>query len=125
MIHFFLWEQVVFIILVIGSVSLFAMRFSKVWRNIQGSKDDPEFTIHPIGRRVRDFVWEVMLQGKVIRQRPLPGFAHALVFWGFCAFALVTINHFAQGVGIQLISRDGFFGRIYFSVAAAFAILVA
>ena len=31
-----------------------------------------------------------MLQGKVIRERPLPGLAHAFVFWGFCAFALIT-----------------------------------
>jgi len=56
---------------------------------------DAGFRLPPLGRRVRDFLWEVMLQGKVIRQRPLPGLAHALVFWGFCAFALVTVNHFA------------------------------
>src|ERR1700731_2818853 len=107
MIHFYLWEQVIFIVLPIVAITLFGMRFGKVWRNIQASKDDPEFSIHPIGRRPRDFVWEVLLQGKVIRQRPLPGFAHALVFWGFCAFALVSINHFAEGVGLHLLSRDG------------------
>ena len=36
-------------------------------------------------------------QAKVIRERPLPGLAHAFVFWGFCAFALVTLNHVAAG----------------------------
>jgi hypothetical protein len=35
----------------------------------------------------------------VIRCRPLPGIAHAFVFWGFCAFALVTANHLAMGFG--------------------------
>ena len=48
------------------------------------------------------FISEVLLQSKVIRERPLPGIAHAFVFWGFCAFALVTLNHFAQGFGLTL-----------------------
>ena len=124
MIHFFLLEQVVFILLVIVSATLFGMRFGKVWRNIQASKDDPEFTIRPLGRRVRDFVWEVLLQGKVIRQRPLPGFAHALVFWGFCAFALVSLNHFAEGVSIGFLNRGFWPGKFYFGFAAVFAIAV-
>ena len=67
----------------------------------------------------------MLLQGQVIRQRPLPGIAHAFVFWGFCAFALITLNHFAEGVHLRLLSRDGFFGSIYFAVAAAFAVAVA
>ena len=58
----------------------------------------PAFDLFPIGKRVWDFVWEVLFQGKVIRERPLPGLAHAFVFWGFCAFALVTLNHFAIGL---------------------------
>ena len=74
----------------------------------------------PSGQRIRDFVWEVMLQAKVIRERPLPGLAHAFVFWGFCAFALVTLNHFAIGFGIRFLARR--FGRFYFQLAAVFAV---
>ncbi len=74
---------------------------------------------------MRVFLWEVMLQGKVIRERPLPGLAHAFVFWGFCAFAFVTINHVAAGYGLHLISPDTFFGRSYFSFVALFAVAVA
>ncbi len=125
MIRFSPLEQVVFIILVIVSVYLFWMRFGKVWGNIMASKNDPDFSIQPVGRRVWDFVWEVLLQAKVIRQRPLPGFAHALVFWGFCAFALVTVNHFAGGVNLGLLSRESWIGRFYFWFAALFAIGVA
>ena len=122
----FSWpETILFLVLLVVSAGGFWLRFRKVWRTVLRSKKDPEFSIHPVARRVRDFVWEVLLQGKVIQQRPLPGLAHAFVFWGFCAFALVTINHFAQGVGLHLLSRDGFFGRIYFTVAAIFAVLVA
>src|SRR5713101_7155912 len=125
MIHFSWPEQVVFIMLAIASGSLFWMRFGKVWRNIRASKNDPDFTIKPLARRVRDFVWEVLLQGKVIRQRPLPGLAHALVFWGFCAFALITINHLATGFGFPILSRESVFGRFYFGFVALFAVAVA
>jgi Fe-S oxidoreductase len=118
-------ETVAFLVLLAASVGGFFWRFRRVWRTVRASRKDPEFSIQPVGRRVRDFVWEVLLQGKVIRQRPLPGVAHAFVFWGFCAFALVTINHFGQGAGVQLLSRDGFFGRIYFGLAAIFAVAVA
>ena len=125
MVHFSLLEQVVFIILVIGSAYLFWMRFGKVLHNIRNSKDDPEFSLQPAGRRVRDFIWEVLLQAKVIRQRPLPGVAHALVFWGFCAFALISITHFAEGLNLTVLNRDSWPGKFYFWFAAVFAIGVA
>src|SRR5215469_10539533 len=118
-------EAGVFLVLLVASVYGFWVRFGRVWRVIMASKQDPDFDIHPIDCRVRTFIWEVLLQGKVILQRPLPGIAHAFVFWGFCAFALVTINHFAQGAGLHLLARDGIFGRFYFDVAAIFGILVA
>src|ERR1700730_7118061 len=122
----FSWpETTLFLILLAASLCGFWLRFRKVWRTVLHSKKDPEFSIQPLDRRIRDFVWEVMLQGKVIRERPLPGLAHAFVFWGFCVFALVTINHFAEGVGVHLLSRNGIFGMFYFTVAAIFGVLVA
>jgi Fe-S oxidoreductase len=122
--RFSLAEELIFVILLAASVSIFWRRFGRVVRTIRAAKPDADLKLHPIGNRVRDFVWEVLLQGKVIRQRPLPGLAHAFVFWGFCAFALVTIHHVATIFGLPFLSRDGFFGRFYFWFAAAFAILV-
>ena len=58
-------------------------------------------------------------------QRPLAGLAHALVFWAFCAFALVTLNHCAVGLGIGFLDPNGWFGRFYFYFAAAFALACA
>lgn len=118
-------ETAVFLALLVASVYGFWLRFGKVWRTVLGSKKDPEFRIQPAGRRIRDFLWEVMLQGKVIAQRPWPGLAHAFVFWGFCAFALITLNDFAEGVGLGFLSREGAFGRFYFYFAAVFAVAVA
>src|SRR5580704_8362604 len=115
-------ETVLFLVLLIASLYGFWVRFGKVWRTVLASKKDPDFTIQPAARRTRDFVWEVLLQGKVIQQRPLPGLAHALVFWGFCAFALITVNHFAEGANFGLLRRDTWPGKVYFWLALVFAI---
>jgi Fe-S oxidoreductase len=123
--HFSLWEKILLAGLTIASGYLFWRRFSVVLNKILQSKKDADFRLFPIGGRVRDFVWEVMCQAKVIRQRPVPGLAHAFVFWGFCAFVLVTLNHFALGMGIGFLDPQGAIGRCYFYFAAAFALACA
>src|SRR5579864_6268677 len=118
--HFALWEKLLLAALIIASAALFWRRFGVVLDRILKSKNDPGFHLGNLGRRVWDFFSEVMLQSKVIRQRPLPGLAHALVFWGFCAFALVTLNHLASGFGVGFLARESWFGRVYFALAAGF-----
>ena len=123
--HFSLAEKAVFAALILASVALFFRRFGPILKRILESKKDADFHLFPIGRRIWDFVWEVMCQAKVIRQRPLPGLAHAFVFWGFCAFALVTLNHCAVGFGSGFLDPAGVLGRFYFYFAAIFAIACA
>jgi Fe-S oxidoreductase len=118
-------EQLIFAVLAAVSVYLFWRRFGPILRNILGSRKDADFHLFPLGRRIRDFVWEVMLQGKVIRQRPFAGSAHALVFWAFCAFAVVTLNHCALLFGSGFLSSASAAGRFYFYFAAIFAIACA
>ena len=118
---FSLEEKLLLAVLILGSTVLFWLRFGPILKRILNSRKDPGFSLAPIGKRVWDFVWQVMCQAKVIRERPLPGLAHAFVFWGFCAFALVTLNHFAVGFGGGFLDPAGFFGRFYFYLAAAFA----
>src|SRR5580704_4108718 len=98
-------EVLVLLTFFVASAGLFWRRFGSVVSKIRQAKPDADFHLAPLNRRVRDFIWEVMLQAKVIRERPWPGLAHAFVFWGFCAFALVTINHLATGFGFPLLSR--------------------
>jgi Fe-S oxidoreductase len=119
--HFALGERLLFAALAALSGWLFWRRFGPILGRILASKEDPDFHLFPLGSRVRDFFWEVLCQAKVIRQRPLPGMAHAFVFWGFCAFALVTLNHCAVGLGIGFLDPEGWFGRFYFYLAATFA----
>jgi ferredoxin len=123
--HFSLAEKLLLVVLTVASGAAFWRRFGVVLDKILKSKPDASFRLFPLGKRVWDFAWEVLFQAKVIRQRPLPGLAHSFVFWGFCAFALVTLNHFAVGLGIGFLSPTGWFGRFYFSLAAAFALACA
>jgi Fe-S oxidoreductase len=123
--HFSLAEKLLLILLVAASAAGFWRRFGAVLNKILKSKRDAGFHLFPIGKRIWDFFWEVLCQAKVIRQRPLPGLAHAFVFWGFCAFALVTLNHFAVGLGLGFLDPSGWFGRAYSYLAAAFALACA
>jgi Fe-S oxidoreductase len=123
--HPSLVEVILLIVLLCGSAYGFWRRFGAVLKIIRSAKKDPSFSLSPLWPRISDFIGEVLFQSKVIQQRPLPGLAHAFVFWGFLAFALVTLNHIATGFGFELFSRDGFFGAIYYFFAAVFAVLVA
>lgn len=48
-------------------------------------------------RRLWTAFAEVVVQTRVIRERPVSGVLHALVMWGFFAFAWVSLEHFAAG----------------------------
>lgn len=116
------FEMVLFAILLVASAAAFWRRFGPVLATIRAAKPDPGFSLSPIGRRLYDFTSEVLLQSKVIRERPLPGLAHAFVFWGFLAFALVTLNHFAAGFGRPFLGENSAY--LYFAGAFAVAVSV-
>jgi Fe-S oxidoreductase len=111
--------------LILASAAAFWFRFRRVVRVLSTAKRDAGFRLGSLTSRVKAFVGEVLLQRKVIVERPAAGIAHALVFWGFCAFALVTVDHIATGFGAPILSRSSGFGRAYFGFAAVFAVAVA
>ena len=47
------------------------------------------------------------------------------MFWGFCAFGLITINHIAVGFGGRILSPESGFGKFYFGFVAVWAAAVA
>jgi len=118
-------EMVLVVLLCLASAVVFLLRVWPIAKTILGAKKDVGFSISPIGNRVWTFVWEVLCQGKVIKQRPLPGLAHAFVFWGFLAFALVSLNHLATGLRLGFLQDTGFVGTFYFGFAGVWAGLVA
>ena len=103
-------EVLILTLLIVASASAFWFRLRKVVHIIRAAKPEKTWSLQPLAPRFGRFVWEVLLQGKVIFDRPVPGIAHAFVFWGFCAFALVTLNHLASGYGLVLIPRDNLAG---------------
>jgi ferredoxin len=125
MLHLSWIERGLLLLLLAASAALFWWRFRKVVEIIRKSRKTPDFDLHPIGPRLRQFLGEVALQIKVIEQRPVAGVAHAFVFWGFCAFALITLNHLANGFGLPFLSEGSWFGTFYFGLAAMFALAVA
>lgn len=118
-------QKALLLILIAASAFLFWKRFGLVVSRIRGARIDPDFRLAPLGRRLWTFFSEVLCQAKVIRERPLPGLAHAFVFWGFCAFALVTLNHIAAGLGLRFVEQRSAFGAFYFWFAFAFAVCCA
>jgi Fe-S oxidoreductase len=120
---FSVWEKLILAIAMIASGAGFLVRFRRVVARIEAAKSDPDFSIHPLAKRIWEFFWEVICQAKVIKERPLPGLAHAFVFWGFCIFGLITINHFASGFGFPLL--DNWLGDAYKVFAECFGLLVA
>jgi Fe-S oxidoreductase len=107
------------------SAALFLRRLLPILNTIRRSKPDPDLTLHPLAPRLWAFFSEVLCQSKVIRQRPIPGLLHAFVFWGFLAFALVTLNHLAVAFGLGFLSPDRPLGGFYFLFAGLWAVLVA
>jgi Fe-S oxidoreductase len=118
-------ERFILIVLAAASVWLFWRRFRTVARVLRGARPTQDYSLAPIRPRVRQFLREVVAQGKVIRGRPLAGLAHAFVFWGFCAFALVTLNHFAEAFGARLLSPDSAWAGAYLDFVAVWAVAVA
>jgi len=119
-------ESLVFLALLTAALFVFSKRVNRVAILIRAARKDPGFSLFPLAPRIWEFFWEVLCQAKVIKERPLPGLAHAFVFWGFCAFGLVSLNHFALGFGFPLLRlHSGWFGPAYGLLAAAFAVAVA
>ena len=76
-------EKIVLALFIGASLAGFWIRFRRVLRIVLAARPDAGFELGSLLPRLRDFVWEVLFQGKVIVQRPFAGAAHAFVFWGF------------------------------------------
>jgi Fe-S oxidoreductase len=85
-------------LLVLGFIGAFAAQVATRLRLITAAPNT--FSIEDPGFRVGRFLVDVVLQRQTIKERPLPGLAHAFVFWGFVAFGGYTITEFLHGLGI-------------------------
>lgn len=107
-------------VLAIASLSYFAW---KVRQRLAGLANAPgELRFDDLGARLERVFSEVLLQSRVIRDRPIAGMLHALVMWGFLVFGWVSLEHLAVGfTGLENATRDDSW---YGGFAAAWAALV-
>ena len=79
----------------------------EVWRRLRiVFKGRDSLPFDRFGARAWRVFKEVFLHEKVIKDRFWPGLMHALVFWGFIVFGLVTIDHFAIGFGHPIMNEQ-------------------
>jgi Fe-S oxidoreductase len=111
----------IFWLLVLGFVSAFAAQVATRVRLIAAAPNT--FSVADPAFRVKRFIVDVVLQRQTIRERPLPGLAHAFVFWGFVAFGGYTVVEFLHGLGIADLTETRWF-HAYRIALTPFAIAV-
>jgi Fe-S oxidoreductase len=67
------------------------------------------FSVDHFPFRIKRFLLDVVLQRRTIRERPVTGLMHALVFWGFVAFGGYTSIEFMSGLAIVDLTRTPWF----------------
>lgn len=105
----------------IVAVGAFAMQVAARVRLIAAAPG--HFSFDELGTRLERFLFDVVLQRRTIRERPIAGAAHALVFWGFVAFAGYTSIEFLYGLGIVDLTASPWF-HTYRLVLAPFSAAV-
>jgi len=118
--HFSIVEKVILAGLTLIALGSFTYEVLK--RVIIIQKGLGSFPFDRLGERLFRVFREVLLHEKVIRERPFPGLMHALVFWGFLVFGLVTIDHFAIGFYKPIMSDS--VHHAYSKIVIPFAVFV-
>jgi len=115
-------KQVVFIILFALTLGVFFYTVSKIAAYFKLTKP---FPVGDIGKRINLMLKVAIGQTKIFRF-PLVGFAHALVFWGFCVVGFGSLEMVFDGVlGLdKSFSFLGWFYKFMMILGDVFAILV-
>ena len=115
-------QTLAFWVLFVAFVGAFAAQVATRVRLIAAAPG--AFALDDLGGRIRRFLVDVVFQARTIRERPVVGFAHAFVFWGFVAFAGYTTVEFFRGLGlIDLTDTRWFFAYRIVLVPFASAVL--
>ncbi len=96
-------ESLLALALFAGSLALFWRRASIIVQQILKARPEAGWALRPLGPRLRRFVWEVALQGKVIKERPLPGIPVVSNIAYLGMYPDATLSALAIGAIIELI----------------------
>jgi Fe-S oxidoreductase len=82
----------------------------QIWRRVRLVIAAPStFSFDAPAVRTWRVLADVLGQRQTIRERPLAGLAHALVFWGFLAFGGYTAVEFLDGLGLARLADTRWF----------------
>ena len=104
-------EKILLSILLMLCLTSFSWEVIKRFRIVL--KGEGSLPFNNISSRIMRVINEFFLQKKVLKQRFIPGLMHALVFWGFIAFSLITLDHFLRGFNSELFNDNT---RYYYSI---------
>ncbi|MEE9167238.1 MAG: (Fe-S)-binding protein [Candidatus Neomarinimicrobiota bacterium] len=111
------------VLLSILTIATLALLFYEIWRRLQiVNKGTGQWPVDRPGQRLVRVFKEVILHERVIGGRVWPGIMHGFVFWGFIVFAVITLDHFAAGLGYPLLTEKS--RHLYSLVAIPVAVLV-
>jgi heterodisulfide reductase subunit C/nitrate reductase gamma subunit len=117
-------KQLVFAFTLLVTIGTFTFTIKRIFKYFKLTR--PAFPIRDYGRRFRIMLNVAIGQTKIFR-RPVIGFFHALVFWGFCVIALGSIEMIIDGLsGTERFLK--ILGPVYSIISASgdiFGLLVA
>jgi heterodisulfide reductase subunit C/nitrate reductase gamma subunit len=117
-------KQIIFAIAILITIGAFAFTINRIIGFFKLTR--PAFAVKDFGKRFGIMLNVAIGQTKIFR-RPVIGFFHALVFWGFCVILLGTIEMVIDGLtGTEKVLK--FLGPVYEFIMASgdiFALLVA
>lgn len=88
-------EKIIFLAALAFAIALALREFMNKLRLISSGRKVARLD-HP-WQRLTQMLYQVLLQIPVFSQRPVTGFFHAVIFWGFLVFLGVTLNHVGEG----------------------------
>ncbi len=108
-------EKIIFTAAVALAAGLAFSEFFRKYRLVSRGQKVARFD-RP-GKRLWEMLYRVFLQLPVFAQRPVTGFFHAVIFWGFLVFLGVTLNHVAEGffAGLSLFGHGSINSLLLFA----------
>ena len=117
-------KQIIFAITLLVTIGAFSYTINRIVNFFRFTR--PAFPVKDIGKRIEVMLSVAFGQTKIFR-KPVIGFFHALVFWGFCVILLGSIEMVTDGLsGSEKVFKG--LGPVYNIIMASgdiFALLVA
>ncbi|GAB4281653.1 MAG: (Fe-S)-binding protein [Marinilabiliales bacterium] len=88
-------KQIAFLIVLLITIGIFSYSAYRIYRFFKLTK--PDFKVRNFGKRLLLTINVAFFQRKIMR-KPVIGFLHALVFWGFCIILFGSVEMVIDGL---------------------------